>query len=672
MIPLISRPIVPLAAFIALIFPLYSPAQKQFGVNMDWLPITGEERALKSPTVEKDAGVECLFWRVHVIDDFKGQDIERELYHYVRLKVFAESGKEKAGTIDIPFGEQVSILDISGRTVKADGSVVELKKDVVYERDVIRIGRIKRRVKSFAMPGVEPGAIVEYRWREVRHNPTLMYMRLQMQREFPVRKVTYLIKPLPSDYSAGYRMSLWPFNCKPTPARLDDNGFAVTSLENVPAFREEPMMPGEGNVRPWVLAYYHDDEKREPEKYWNTVGKRAYTNLRGALKANDELKAAAAKAVAGASGEQEKVLALIRYLRRNVRGFGDRRVSDAERAAIVRQIPKHGWRSAADVFKSGIATPSEMNTLFAAMASQVGLEARPALIADRNDVVFVPRMTDAYFLPNIDMAVKIGEQWRIYDVSSRLLPPDMLGWSEEGTNALLSDPKKPEFIVSSAAPPEASRSSRTAKFALLEDGTLEGDIEESYTGHRAAERRRELEDKEAARQTEDIKEEFARTFPQAEITGIRVEGADAFEVPVAVRYHVKIPGYAQRTGRRILFQPLFFQRGDAPMFEAGERRYDVFFPFSWQESDQVEIRMPAGFVLDNAQNPGALNLGKVGEYKLDLKISSDGYFRAERQLIFGREGLLLLPVSAYPMLKSAFDEIHRRDGVTIALKQAAR
>ena len=45
------------------------------------------------------------------------------------------------------------------------------------------------------MPAVEPGCIIEYRWREVRVNSDANYIRLQFQRDIPVQRVQYLIKP---------------------------------------------------------------------------------------------------------------------------------------------------------------------------------------------------------------------------------------------------------------------------------------------------------------------------------------------------------------------------------------------------------------------------------------------------------------------------------------------
>jgi hypothetical protein len=576
--------------------------QTVVNVDTNWLPITDAERASKAPVVEPGAGAEAIFWRVHVLDDvLDGRELQRILYHYVRLKIFNEEGKTKVATIDIPFSERESILDIAGRTVKPDGTELELKKNAIYERDRVRVGGFRIKVKSFAMPGVEPGSIVEYRWKEIRHDPSSLYMRLQFQLEYPAQRITYYIRPLPSRYTA-YRMAVWPFNCKPSPLKLENNDFNSTSLEGVPAFREEPMMPGEANVRPWVLVLYTDGKRRDPDNYWNDIGKNTYNDyLKPALKVNDDIKQAAAKAIEGTTTDDQKVVALIRYIRSNMRDLYGTQVTEAERAKILKDVmSKDRFRTSADVFKSGIGDANELNTLFAAMASQVGLDARPALVADRDDMIFDPRLAERYFLRNIDMAVNISSNWKLYDIAARRLPSSMISWREEGMKALLSDSKKPVFIDSPLSPPTASRSVRTAKFALDEDGNLEGDIDEAFSGHTAYFRRLELGQDTDAKRIEHVKEKITKLFSEAELSDLRLENVDDAEKALSLHYHVKIVGYAQRTGKRLLLQPLFFQRGDSPLFTASERRYPVAFPYAWNEHDTVSITLPAGFSLDNA------------------------------------------------------------------------
>src|SRR5579872_3954757 len=99
-----------------------APAQE--AINIAWDPITDADREATTPQVEKDAGAEALFWKVHVLDQGHGEDLQRYLYHYVRLKVFDQKGAEKVSTIDIEFGPNVSITNVVARTIRKDGTIV--------------------------------------------------------------------------------------------------------------------------------------------------------------------------------------------------------------------------------------------------------------------------------------------------------------------------------------------------------------------------------------------------------------------------------------------------------------------------------------------------------------------------------------------------------------------
>jgi hypothetical protein len=149
--------------------------------------------------VEKDADdAEALFWEVRIDDDPEGDLI---FTHYIRIKVFTNRGRESQSKIDIPFGKfygrEIKIKDIAARTIRPDGSIVELKQDDVFERTIVKTSGAKVKAKSFAMPAVEPGCIIEYRWREIRVQQDADYVRLEFQRDIPVQRVKYFIKPFP-------------------------------------------------------------------------------------------------------------------------------------------------------------------------------------------------------------------------------------------------------------------------------------------------------------------------------------------------------------------------------------------------------------------------------------------------------------------------------------------
>jgi hypothetical protein len=224
----------------------------------DWRPIDPADMALKAPVVEKDADAEAIFWEVKVADEIENKSPRTVLNHYLRIKIFTERGRESQSRIDIPYFGNWNIKDIAARTIKPDGSIVELKKEDVFEPTIVKANGLKLKAKSFALPCVEPGAIVEYRWKEVRIDRLANYLHLQLQREIPVQLVKYHIKPMPY---FPYGMRIRSFQTNTSPLTKDKDGFYTTTMTNVPAFHEEARMPPEDSVRPWMLVYYAEDKQ---------------------------------------------------------------------------------------------------------------------------------------------------------------------------------------------------------------------------------------------------------------------------------------------------------------------------------------------------------------------------------------------------------------------------
>lgn len=644
-----------------------TPAPPEF---VAWPPLSDTDRLLKAPIVEKDAGAEILEWRVHVVDEYTGQDLQRVSYNFIRLKIFDEKGKEKAATIDLPYREPGGILDVAGRTIKADGSILELDKKTIYKRDLVRSGGRSSKVVSFAIPAVEVGSIIEYRWKQTENDSRFRYLRLHFAREFPIQKVTYFIKPLTSEYVGSDPMFLAPFNCKPTAIERTNDGWNATSLENVPAAHDESYAPSDPNLEPWALLYYSKGGPKDPEKYWNEEGKKAYSELKDSLKASGEQKAAAAAAISGAASDEEKVAVLVTYVRKTLRNVTDPEVTAVERADYLKKMPKERLRTSTEILKSGIASSYEMNAAFAALATQIGLDARPAMIANHNEIEFNPkRFSDTYFLDGLAMAIKINNSWKVFDVSQKYLTPGMLPWEEEGVFALITDAKTPTFLLTPPAPPEASTESRTATLKLSADGKLTGTTEETYTGHRAEEYRLELAQKPPAQREEWFHDRILHMFPEAEITSLKVLNVDDPSKPLQVSYQLEAPQFAEVTGKRILFQPNAFRRAQAPPFSASDRRFPILFPYAWKEIDRIEIGLPDGFKLDNADNPGTLDFGNPGSYKLEMVVRQDkGELVTTRELTFGNKGELMFKAETYPTLKKIFEEIRLRDTHSLSLK----
>jgi hypothetical protein len=396
-----------------------------------------------------------------------------------------------------------------------------------------------------------------------------------------------------------------------------------------------------------------------------------YKDFKESVRSDGESKNAAAQALAGATDENAKLTALASYIHKTLHNLYDDDVTAADREAFYQKLPKDRARTSTEILKGGLATSHEMNVAFAALAAQAGFEVRPALVADRSELFFNPKLADRYFLDNHAVAVKNGGSWKIVDVSDKTVAPTMLPWREDGMYALLGDAKSPNFVQTPFPPAEASLESRSAKLELSKDGSIAGDVDESYTGHRGEDYRREIASKSPAQREEWLRDRLLKMFPDADVTAIRFDGFDDPGKPLTAHYHLQAPRFAQVTGKRILFQPNAFRRGQISPFSAAQRYHPIEFPYAWKETDIVNIQLPEGFALDNPDSPGNLSFGKPGGYEVKMTIVKGDHqeLRLTRTLTFGNEGMVSFDVTAYPTLKKVFDTVQIRDSHAIALKE---
>jgi hypothetical protein len=628
--------------------------------DKDWKPLDPSDlSATAAPVVEKDADAEALFWEVYVDDS---QSYELSLRNYVRIKVFNERGRDAQSKVELPYYSWNQIKDIAARVVKPDGTVVELKKDDVFDRTSVKLSGVKVKVKSFALPGVEPGSIVEYRWREVRPDASANRLRLQFQRDIPVRNVTYYLRPY---QGMRYR----PFNMGDARFEKDKDGFSRLTMTNMPAFREEPRMPPEDSVRSWVFLFYSADSgKQDVDTYWKAIGRGVFEGMKDSLKANDEVKAAATQIVGDAKTDAEKLQRLYDYCRTKIKNVSDDAagLTPDERAKLKEN------KTPADTLKRAQGTGGDIDLLFGALARAAGFDARLALSGNNDDLFFDRGLMHSAFLRSSFIAVRVGDAWQFFSPAETYTPFGMLGWPEEGQDVLISDAKEPVWARSPVAGPDKSVEKRTGRFKLSEDGTLEGEVRIEYTGHLAY-AQKEFNDDDSPDQREKTVVETWKSQLGAEVTNVRVENVNDPVKPFAYAFHVRVSGYATRTGKRLFFQPAFFEKGLQPRFPVATRRHEVYFHYTWSEEDDVEFELPEGFALDNADAPGPLSGGELSKYLPSVGVTKDG-----RKLIFSRkfylgkaDNVLRFPVTSYPTLKNYFDQVSKQDGHTIALKQGA-
>jgi len=163
----------------------------------------------------------------------------------------------------------------------------------------------------------------------------------------------------------------------------------------------------------------------------------------------------------------------------------------------------------------------------------------------------------------------------------------------------------------------------------------------------------------------------------AELSNIKIENVTDPSKPYTYSYHVVVPGYAERTGKRLFLQPEYFKKGVGAMFSAATRKNMIYFHYPWSEDDDIEITLPDGFSLDNADAPASFGSKELSQYKVAIAVTKDTKTLIYKRNFFfggGASSLdrLLYPATAYPAIKNYFDMVHKNDDHTITLKQSSQ
>ncbi|MBV8819332.1 MAG: hypothetical protein JO022_13315, partial [Acidobacteriaceae bacterium] len=402
-------------------------------------------------------------------------------------------------------------------------------------------------------------------------------------------------------------------------------------------------------------------------KYWKDRGRKLYDEWKPRLKVSGEVKQTAATVMEDAKTDDDKLQRLFHYCRasiKNINDAGSGLSAEKRNSAKENKVP-------ADTIKQGMGTGTDINLLFAALATAAGFDARMAWVADRSKFFFTPKTPTGWFLRASEVAVQVDGKWKFFDPASTYVPYGRLRWQEENTAALITDPKDPEFVVTPIAAPESSRRERTGRFTLKGDGELEGDIVIQDTGHEAVDRRRSYQGEEAGKREQNFIDSWKHQLGESEITNVKFDNLIDPDKPLIVSFHLKLPGYAQRTGKRMFMQASFFTKNLQTMFPAGERRYPVYFAYPWSEKDHVEIGIPDGYDFDSPDMPSGLTLGDTGYWRAKAGINRSTHTLIyDREFAFGGGGKLLYPVESYPTMKKVFDAIAKSDEHAFSLKLA--
>jgi hypothetical protein len=208
-----------------------------------------------------------------------------------------------------------------------------------------------------------------------------------------------------------------------------------------------------------------------------------------------------------------------------------------------------------------------------------------------------------------------------FDPTDSFTPIGQLPPSLQSSHGLLVLPDGGELVRLPLLPPTVNRLLRVGRLTLSPTGALSGEVQEIRWGSPAVSRRAQLLDMAAADRRKVLESFLAGFLTGVTITEIEVENLENHSENLVVRYRFEAKNYAKVTGDLLLLRPRVLGAKGDDILERKERKYPIEFDDATLQSDLYEIRLPAGFVIDELPPPAEVDTG-FARYESKTQVES--------------------------------------------------
>jgi transglutaminase-like putative cysteine protease len=642
------------------LFALLHWAERAGAAN--WRPVTAEDLKLTAAAIGDPEADAAILFREGELNDNTSEGTNLKIY--IRIKIFNERGRRFVD-VQLPYRTELGrITDVHARTIRPDGSPVEVEGRDIFDRLLMKTSHGVWRAKVFSMPAVEAGSIIEYRYRQT-YPQGFKYFALDLQSELFTRELSYRIQP-----QAASRLDVrWAaFNTG------DDKRFVPVwdgtyniKAENIPPFRREPLMPPELTIKMWGWLYYSDETETKPDKYWRTYAERMHDRAGDETKPTQAIRRVVESITSPSNSPQDKITRIYNYVQTEIRNAGFRDEREPDDSTAPSAAPERN-RSADETIRRRYGTPREINRLFIAMLRSAKFDARVAELTTRDENFFRRSFPDSFQL-NSEVTAVVAHDGSIqfYDPGTPFCPADVLSWEKQAVQALVYGKRDWRFVETPVA--EAVHNCEDRKLLLTPqaDGQVGVQVELKRTGQRAIELRNELIDLPSDEQRRRIISEVREVVPAAAVdeASVTVSNMANANLPLAASLKYTVPQLAVRTERRLLVRPASLSHPDQGLLPALRRWNGVYFNYPWSEVERVAIKTPDGFTLEQLPDPVSEDIGAASYQAAFTR--DGGQVLYERRLVVNG---ISFSVEQYQTIKAFFDRVHQADNAGVVFKQS--
>lgn len=636
-----------------LLFAVAIPSRAQ---NEDWIQITPQQMQIKEVPGDPGASAIQLYYADYIDDE-----LHNKFYHHA-IKILNEKGKKYADVeIDIP--PDGSVSGLKARTIEPDGRIVEFSGKP-FQKTIFKAKGIKVLAKTFTMPEVQVGSIIEYKYR-IDWPYILIDSAWSIQHDLYTIKEDFRMKPF-SGYlegfeETGYQVST-VYGNMPSGLKPEFKGKVyVMQAQNMPAFQSEGYMPPEEVFKPLIRFYYNSPGLDNADRFWQDAGKTWNSKVEHFIGNHSEVATAATQAIGNESDSENKLRKL--YARaQQIRNL------TYERERTQEEMKKENLKenqNAADVLARGYGNRSDITRLFVALARSAGFNASIIEDSDREERFFEKALLSRRQLDSEIAVVNLNGKDIYLDPGTKFCPYGLIRWIRNSTTALKLDKKGGTFIQVPPAPYNKAILLRVADLTLSPDGSAQGTVQVTFNEGEALEHRLDALDSDEAGRKKSLEEEIEQTLPSgasAKLTSS--ENWEDSSKPLIANFHVDVPAYASAAGKRLLLPAFLFQTKQMDAFKHAERKYPVYFPYGFEEADKISVKLPPGYSVEDVPPKQVANIGYAAYQNL---VQFDGTQLVSQRVL--QVNGIYFTLDRYPTVKDFFNKVQAGDEEQTILKE---
>ena len=620
-------------------------------VSPDELKMTSEPKAPGAPAI-------ILF---HQVDrDDRGQTAHEDVYF--RIKILTEEGRKYAD-VEIPFWkDQGNVINIHARTIKPDGTIINFSGKA-FDKSIIKARGVKYLAKTFTMPDVQPGAILEYYYTTDFSENFVFDSHWILNHDLFTKSAKFSLRPYASDYSP---MNVrWTWHNLPTgtaqPVEGPDHVITL-GVSDVPAFHTEDYMPPENELKSRVDFIYSEDRfENDPTTYWKKRGKRLNDQLESFIGKRKAMEQAVGEIVAAGDSPEvklQKIYARVQQLRNT--SYEAEKTEQEKKRSKEEKEPDN----VEVIWKKQYTNGRDLTWLFLALARAAGFEASGMWVSDRMNYFFFPQTMDGRRLDSNVVVVKLNGKDVFCDPGAAFTPFCMLPWYETGVSGLKLDKDGGTWLQTTLPGSAESGIKRQGDLKLTDSGDLEGKLTLTYTGLEASQRRVGERLADAAERKKFLEDEVKGSIPVAcEVELTNQPDWKNSTPPLVAEYTLKVPGWVSAAGRRVLLPVGLFGAPEKHLFDHSDRVHPIYFEFPFARVDNINIELPLGWQISTLPAPQKLD-AKAAIYTVQAD-NNKGALHLSRTLDVD---LMLLDQKFYASLRNFFQVVRTGDEQQVILQ----